>query len=49
MGTRTLVDGGVLSNLDLSEAVTKCNELGFKDEDIIVDMLLCFSKEIEWD
>lgn len=43
------MDGGVLSNLDLSEAVTKCNELGYKDEDIIVDMLLCFSKEIEWD
>jgi len=49
MGTRTLVDGGVLSNLDLSEAVTKCNELGYKDEDIVVDMLLCFSKDIKWD
>jgi len=49
IGTRTLVDGGALSNLDLSEAIVKCNDLGYKDEDIIVDMLMCFDKNIAWD
>merc|ERR1711998_549364 len=45
----TLVDGLVLSNLDLSEAITSCQDKGFKDEDIIVDVILCFDKIINWD
>lgn len=39
----------MLSNLDLSEAITKCQEKGFKDEDIIVDVIMCFDKVIKWD
>jgi len=35
--------------LDLSEAITKCNEMGYKDEDIIVDMLMCFDIAVKWD
>lgn len=45
----TLVDGLVLSNLDLSEAITSCKDKGFKDEDIIVDVIMCFDKIISWD
>lgn len=43
------MDGGALSNLDLSEAIVKCNDLGYKDEDIIVDMLMCFDYNIKWE
>ena len=46
IGDHTFIDGGALSNLDLSEAIVKCNEMGYKDEDIIVDMLMCFDKKI---
>lgn len=44
-----MVDGLVLSNLDLSEAITKCQEKGYKDEDIIVDVIMCFEKVIKWE
>ena len=46
---KTMVDGLVLSNLDLSEAITKCQEKGFKDEDIIVDVIMCFDHVVKWD
>ena len=46
---KTMVDGLVLSNLDLSEAITKCQDMGYKDEDIIVDVILCFDKVVHWD
>jgi len=42
-----LVDGGVFTNLDLNEAISKCREHGFADEDIIVDVVMCFDKEIK--
>lgn len=38
----TLVDGGVFTNLDLGEAIVRCREEVEKDEDIIVDIVLCF-------
>lgn len=44
-----MVDGLVLSNLDLSEAVIQCQDKGFKDEDIIIDVILCFDQVIEWE
>ena len=44
-----MVDGLVLSNLDLSEAIIKCQDQGYNDEDIIVDVILCFDKVIQWD
>lgn len=43
---KTMVDGLVLSNLDLSEAITKCQDQGYADEDIIVDVILCFDKNV---
>ena len=41
-----MIDGGAFTNLDMSEAIVKCNEMGFKDEDIIVDVILCFEKVV---
>lgn len=46
---RTLVDGGVFTNLDLSEGILKCREMGFDDKDIIMDIILCFEKKTEMD
>jgi hypothetical protein len=40
----TLVDGGLFTNLDLDEAVTKCREEVENDEDIIVDIILIMDK-----
>ena len=37
-----LVDGGVFTNLDLGEAIVRCREQVERDEDIIVDVILCF-------
>ena len=42
-----LVDGGIFTNLNVHESVIKCREKGFKDKDIIVDVILCFDKIIE--
>lgn len=47
----TLVDGGVFTNLDLGEAIVRCREEVDKDEDIIVDIVLCFDQPVkipEW-
>ena len=47
MDDKVLVDGGAFSDLDLSEAVMKCRDFGFDDEDIIVDILMCFNNVVE--
>ena len=47
MNHQVLVDGGTFTNLDLSEAIIKCRERGFDDEDIIVDVIMCFDKVVE--
>lgn len=44
-----MVDGMVLSDLDMSEAITQCQDKGFEDKDIIVDVILCFKHEFKWD
>jgi len=41
-----LVDGGVFTNLDLNEAISKCRDNGFEDENIIVDVIMCFDKVV---
>lgn len=38
---KVLVDGQVFSGLNMEDAITKCRELGFEDENIIVDAILC--------
>lgn len=51
IGSFTLVDGGVYDSLDLSEAILKCQNKGFKDEDIVIDIVLCFGTPVkveEW-
>ena len=37
----TLVDGGAIWNSDLPSAVNGCRDLGYKDSDIILDIILC--------
>lgn len=49
MGTKNMVDGGAFTNLDMSEAILKCREQGFADEDMIVDVILCFDKVVRLD
>mmetsp|Transcript_1259 Transcript_1259/g.1485 ORF Transcript_1259/g.1485 Transcript_1259/m.1485 type:complete len:262 (+) Transcript_1259:46-831(+) len=41
------IDGGTFSNLEIEEGILKCRENGFKDEDIIVDIILCFDKIVQ--
>lgn len=46
-----LADGGLFSNLELDESILKCKEKGFEEENIIVDIILCFDRAIkieEW-
>jgi predicted patatin/cPLA2 family phospholipase len=38
---RTLIDGGVVINLDIGGAISRCKESGYKDKNIIVDIVLC--------
>lgn len=48
---KTLVDGGLFTNIDISESIVKCRESGFEDKDIIIDAILCFDKVVkiqEW-
>lgn len=33
------IDGGVVQNLDVGAAVRRCNELGFSDENIVIDVV----------
>ena len=42
-----LVDGGVFTNLDLAEAIVKCRDLGVDDQQIIVDIVMCFDSKTE--
>jgi hypothetical protein len=31
----------------MSEAIIKCRELGFDDDNIIIDVIMCFDKVVE--
>jgi predicted acylesterase/phospholipase RssA len=35
-----LVDGGLFMNLDVGDPVDRCREIGYRDEDIIVDIMM---------
>ena len=37
-----LVDGGMFSNISLGDPIERCRQEVEKDEDIIVDMILCY-------
>ena len=43
----TLVDGGIFTNLDLGEAIVRCREEVDNDEDIIIDIVMCFDVPVE--
>ena len=52
IGSFNLVDGGVFTNMKFNDAIQQCNELGFTDDKIIVDLLMCtdkYEKIEEWD
>lgn len=36
-----LLDGGIVWKNDMQDGVNACRERGFKDEDIIVDWVMC--------
>jgi predicted acylesterase/phospholipase RssA len=43
-----LVDGGTFQNLAVGDPIERCREDGYKDEDIIVDVILCFSHVVDY-
>lgn len=52
IGSLNLVDGGVFTNMKFNDAIQQCNEKGFPDDKIIVDLLMCsdtYEKIEEWD
>ena len=44
---RVLIDGGVISNLDIAGAIQRCREEVESDEDIVIDAILCTGASIE--
>ena len=47
-----LVDGGAFSNVAIGDPIERCREEGYNDEDIIIDVLLCYENPLilqEWD
>ena len=36
-----MIDGGTFANIQIGEAVDRCRDQVFSDEDIILDVLLC--------
>jgi len=45
-GTKTLIDGGVIWNLDVPSAIRRCREVVNSDKDIVVDFILCTNHNI---
>ena len=37
-----LVDGSVFSTVSVGDPIERCREEGTKDEDIIIDVILCY-------
>lgn len=46
IGDLQLVDGGIYSDLNLQDAINKCREVTDKDENIIVDVIMCNSDPV---
>lgn len=46
-GERTLIDGGVIWNLDVATAIRRCKEVVDDYKDIIVDFVLCGDHKLE--
>jgi hypothetical protein len=43
----TLFDGGLFSTISIGDPIQRCREEGVSDEDIIVDVIMCYSKIYE--
>ena len=41
------IDGGTFGSLDISQGIIKCRDKGYKDEDIVVDVIVCFDKVVQ--
>ena len=40
---RSLVDGSLHTTVAIGEPIERCREEGYKDEDIIIDILMCYT------
>lgn len=49
IGDFKLVDGGTFQNLAVGDPIERCREDGYDDEDIIVDVILCFSVVVDYE
>lgn len=47
-GKQALIDGGAWENIDFSDAILACKEMGYKDEDIIIDVIMSLDKQRAW-
>lgn len=43
----TLIDGGVLINLDIAGAIERCKEEVSRSADIVIDIVMCSGSELE--
>lgn len=48
IGDYYLVDGGTFQNLAVGDPIERCREEGVSDEDIIVDVILCFGSVVDF-
>jgi predicted acylesterase/phospholipase RssA len=44
---RTMMDGGTVWNTNLASAVERCREMVDKDEDIIMDVIICSDGKLD--
>jgi hypothetical protein len=42
-----LADGGLFTQVQIDEPIVRCREAGYDDEDIIVDVIVCFDQLAE--
>lgn len=47
VGDYDYIDGGMISTYDIGGVVERCRDDGFRDSDIIVDVVLCQGKSLE--
>ena len=43
----SLVDGGVYATVSLGDVIHRCQEDGFDDADIVIDILLCYQDDYD--
>lgn len=48
IGDFSLVDGGTFQNLAVGDPIDRCRDEGYRDQDIIVDVIMCFSLVVDY-